>query len=99
VERERHASAREERAEEAQGQEAAAQIAADVQVDDVCPDGQKEPDNLERGAWIVHVVSVASAVSRQIDHRSGDVVTAQVLADRDQIRLDAAVRRRVRAQL
>jgi hypothetical protein len=40
----------------------------------------------------VDVVMIGAAVPRDVDDRRADIVTAQVLADRDEIGLDAAMR-------
>ena len=77
-----------------QSEETVRELSADVNVNDVGGNPPQQPHHLERGAWVVDVVMIGAAVPRDVDDRRADVVTAQVLADRDEIGLDAAMRRR-----
>ena len=70
-----------------------------MDVDDIGRYVAEQSPHLSRTLRIVDVVGVVTSMPRQIDDRSSDATRPQVVADGDQVRLDPAVWRRVRAEL
>src|SRR5262245_10110005 len=99
VEREHDPASGDEGGGKTQSEQTVRELPADVNVNDVSGNPPQQPHHLQRGVRIVDLVLIGTTVPSDVDDRRADAVAAQVLADCDEIRLDAAMRRRVRPEL
>jgi len=84
---------RDERTNKPQGQEPKSDVAPEMDMKDVVLQSEQEGNDLERVLWIVYVIGLGTTVPCQVDHRAENSLTLKILADCNQITLDAAVRR------
>jgi len=74
------------------------QVAAEVEVQNVVVELEEQPHEFACVVRIVNLVVIGAAVSCDVDYRTRHLPPKQVLANRHEVRLHAAVGRRVRAQ-
>ena len=99
VERQYHSPPRQHRAQRTQRKQAAAQQATDVDVNDIGRYLAEQRQYLPAALRVVDVVGVATPMARQVDDWSRHATRPQVITNGDQVRLNPAVWRRVRAEL
>ena len=92
-------AARQQSTEQSQSEQAAGEIAAEVQVQNVGLQALQQPHQGGGALRVIHAIGILAAEARQVDGVALVPVAAQIFADGDQVGLHAAVRRRIRTKL
>ena len=74
-------------------------VAADVQMCNIVPEGKEKPKYLECASWLVDVINFRSSITGQIDDRAWNLPLKEELAKGNEMGLDPSVGRRIRSQL
>jgi hypothetical protein len=84
--------------QKAQAKKAGREIAADVEMGDIVVELRKKPHYLERVLRIADLIAVGLAVPGEVNDGTGNLPSEKQTVDGHQIRLHAAVRRRIRPE-
>jgi hypothetical protein len=99
VKREYTARPRQQRAEQAEGKQARTQISADVNMYDFVTNLQEQAEHLDGVRRVIDAISIRLPVPCKINYTISYVSLQQKLPDCHQVGLNAAMWRRIRAEL